>query len=108
MPEILRFKDTRELEAFLLKDLKDCVNLGEYKRSEIGLIYDDKVYGPGQFAYDKRALPKGILDRLEASGSRLPGSQKMFGQRRCMTSPRTGYPSSAFTAPKAWILTWSI
>jgi len=68
VPEILRFKDTRELEAFLLKDLKDCVNLGEYKRSEIGLIYDDKVYGPGQFAYDKRALPKGILDRLEASG----------------------------------------
>jgi superfamily I DNA/RNA helicase len=68
VPEILRFKGPRELEAFLLKDLKNCVNLGEYKKSEIGLIYDDKVYSPGRFAYDKRALPKGILDRLEASG----------------------------------------
>jgi hypothetical protein len=67
-PEILKFQDTRELEEFLLKDLKDCVNRGEYKRSEIGILYDDKVYGSDKFSYDNRALPMRLHRRLEASG----------------------------------------
>ena len=36
VPEILKFQGTQELEDFLVKDLKDCVNRGEYKRSEMG------------------------------------------------------------------------
>jgi hypothetical protein len=68
VPEILKFQNTRELEEFLLKDLKDCINCGEYKRSEIGIIYDDKVYGWARFSYDNRALPMRLLRSLEASG----------------------------------------
>jgi len=67
-PEILKFQNNREIEEFLLKDLKDRVNSGEYKRSEIGIIYDDKVYGFDRFSYDNRALPMRLLDRLESSG----------------------------------------
>jgi superfamily I DNA/RNA helicase len=67
-PEILKFQDIVEIENFLLKDLKDCVQGGEYKRSETGIIYDDKVYGPDRFSYDNRALPMRLLRSLEASG----------------------------------------
>lgn len=31
VPEILKFQGTQELEEFLVKDLKDCVNRGEYR-----------------------------------------------------------------------------
>jgi hypothetical protein len=68
IPEVLKFQDTRELEDFMLKDLKDNVNQGEYKRSEIGIIYDDKVYDADRFSYDNRALPMRLLRNLEASG----------------------------------------
>jgi hypothetical protein len=67
-PEILKFRDTGELEYFLLKDLKECLHQGEYKRSETGIIYDDKVYGPDRFSYDNRALPMRLLRSLEGSG----------------------------------------
>jgi len=67
-PEIRKFRDTRALENFMLKDLKECVQGGEYKRSETGIIYDDKVYGPERFAYDNRALPMRLLRSLEGSG----------------------------------------
>ena len=67
-PEFLKFHDTRELENFLLKDLKECVQRGEYKRSETGIIYDDKVYGPDRFSYDNRALPMRLLRSLEGAG----------------------------------------
>jgi hypothetical protein len=67
-PEVLRFQDTGELENFLLKDLKGCVQRGEYRRSETGIIYDDKVYGSDRFSYDNRALPMRLLSSLEASG----------------------------------------
>jgi superfamily I DNA/RNA helicase len=67
-PEILKFRDTGELENFLLKDLKECVQGGEYKRSETAIIYDDKVYGPDRFSYDNRALPMRLLRSLEGAG----------------------------------------
>jgi UvrD-like helicase C-terminal domain/Nuclease-related domain/AAA domain len=67
-PEILKFRDSGELEAFLLKDLMECLRRGEYKRSETGIIYDDKVYGPDRFSYDNRALPMRLLRSLEGSG----------------------------------------
>jgi hypothetical protein len=67
-PEILQFPDTEALEAFLLKDLKQGVGGGEYKRSETAIIYDDKVYGPDRFSYDNRALPMRLLRGLETAG----------------------------------------
>jgi hypothetical protein len=67
-PEVLRFRDAGELESFLLDDLKGCVQRGECKRSETGIIYDDKVYGSDRFSYDNRALPMRLLRSLEASG----------------------------------------
>jgi hypothetical protein len=68
LPEIRQFRDLSEIEAFLVDDLKRSVELDSYKRSEIAVIYDDKVYGPSRFAYDNRALPMRILRSLEASG----------------------------------------
>jgi len=67
-PEICKFEDTQTLENFLLKDLKECVQGGEYKRSETAIIYDDKVYGPDRFSYDNRALPMRLLRNLEGAG----------------------------------------
>jgi hypothetical protein len=67
-PEILKFRDTEDLETFVLKDLMGCLHRGEYKRSETGIIYDDKVYGPDRFSYDNRALPMRLLRSLEGAG----------------------------------------
>jgi len=67
-PELHKFPDTGELESFLIRDLKECVQRGEYKRSQAGIIYDDKVYGPDRFSYDNRALPMRLLRSLEVSG----------------------------------------
>jgi hypothetical protein len=68
VPEILKFRNTEEIERFLLKDLKECVQGGEYKRSETAIIYDDKVYGPDRFSYDNRALPMRLFRSLEGAG----------------------------------------
>jgi len=67
-PELHRFKNREELDDFLVKDLDECIAQREYKRSEIAVIYDDKVYGPDRFAYDNRELPMRILNKLETSG----------------------------------------
>ncbi|MCU0597596.1 MAG: ATP-binding domain-containing protein [Desulfobacterota bacterium] len=67
-PEIIKFRDTEALEAFLLNDLKECFREGEYKRSETAILYDDKVYGPDRFSYDNRALPMRLLRSLERAG----------------------------------------
>jgi ATP-dependent exoDNAse (exonuclease V) beta subunit len=68
LPELRQFRNLEEIEAFLTDDLKRCIEEEGYKRSEISVIYDDKVYGPGRFAYDNRALPMRILNKLETSG----------------------------------------
>jgi hypothetical protein len=67
-PELLKFRDTRDLEEFLAKDLKASVNRAEYKRSEIAIIYDDKIYLSDRFSYDNRALPMRLLRSLEDAG----------------------------------------
>jgi superfamily I DNA/RNA helicase len=67
-PELHRFKNHEELNDFLIKDLNECISVGEYKRSEIAIIYDDKVYGADSFAYDNRSLPVHILKKVEISG----------------------------------------
>jgi len=67
-PELHRFKNHEELDDFLIQDLNKCIDKGEYKRSEIAIIYDDKVYGPDGFAYDNRELPMRILNNLQLTG----------------------------------------
>jgi hypothetical protein len=67
-PELRRFKNHEESDEFLIRDLSSCIASGEYKRSEIAIIYDDKVYGPDRFAYDNRELPMRILNKLQLAG----------------------------------------
>ena len=64
-PILLPFPNLEAIELFLVKDLRAWIKGGDYKRSEIAIIYDDKIYGPEQFAYDNRALPMGIFKKLE-------------------------------------------
>jgi hypothetical protein len=67
-PEILEFKDSQNIEDFLIIDLKRRLQTGEFKRSETAIIYDDKVYGPDRFSYDNRALPMRLFRSLEGAG----------------------------------------
>jgi hypothetical protein len=68
LPELRHFPTLDKIEGFLTDDLRRCIEREGYRRSEIAIIYDDKVYGPSNFAYDNRALPMRILKNLEASG----------------------------------------
>jgi hypothetical protein len=67
-PLLRPFPNLEAIEVFLVKDLRAWINRGDYKRSEIAIIYDDKIYGSAQFAYDNRALPMGIFKQLEDAG----------------------------------------
>ena len=67
-PELKLFKSLEEIEAFLPQDISASIDRDEYKRSEIAVIYDDKVYGPDRFTYDNRALPMRLLNNLESFG----------------------------------------
>jgi len=67
-PLIRAFGSAEAIEDFLIGDLVEAVATGEYKRSEIALIYDDKVYGGERFAYDNRALPMRLLNILDEAG----------------------------------------
>lgn len=67
-PEIRQIEKMEDLEGFLVEDIFASIEEEEFKRSEIAVIYDDKVYGSEQFSYDNRALPMRILTRLESSG----------------------------------------
>ena len=62
----------KRLKPFYPRDISRAIDDEEYKRSEIAVIYDDKVYGPDRFTYDNRALPMRILNSLESSG--IPAS----------------------------------
>jgi len=68
VPELRRFSGHDEIEGFLVKDLRESIEEQEYKRSEVGVLYDDKIYGPDGFAYDNRALPMRIIKRMEDAG----------------------------------------
>lgn len=67
-PQLLRFSDLDEIEAFLETDIRRRISGGEYQRSEIAVIYDDKTYGAGSFAYDGRDYPCRLRRRLEEAG----------------------------------------
>ena len=67
-PELRQFQNSDDVEDFLIRDLTESIEGGEYRRSEIGIIYDDKVYGLDRFAYDNRAIPMRLLQRLDRAG----------------------------------------
>ncbi len=71
-PEIKRFKNFGEIETFLTRDISRSIEDEGFKRSEIAVIYDDKVYGQDRFTYDNRALPMRVLNSLESYG--IPAS----------------------------------
>jgi superfamily I DNA and RNA helicase len=68
VPLLCRFPNHDAIETFLANDIKEQVKKGEYKRSEIAIIYDDKIYGSKRFTYDNRAIPMGVLKKLESAG----------------------------------------
>jgi superfamily I DNA/RNA helicase len=67
-PEILRFENESALEEFLVTDIREQHKLGEFKMSEIAILYDDKVYGPAGFRYERKGFPGQILKKLESAG----------------------------------------
>jgi hypothetical protein len=67
-PQLLQFNDLDEIEAFLESDIQQRISAGEYQRSEIAVIYDDKTYGSGSFVYDRRDFPRRLRRRLEEAG----------------------------------------
>lgn len=67
-PEMHALRNVQEMEDFLVRDIRESADQEEYRRSEIAIIYDDKIYRPERFDYDNRALPMRILRRLETAG----------------------------------------
>ncbi len=67
-PQLARFQDLNEIEAFLSADVQKQIASGEYRRSEICIIYDDKTYSPEAFTYDSRDLPHRLKRCLEKAG----------------------------------------
>lgn len=68
IPLLKPFRSIEHIEQFLVRDIEESMGAGEFKRSEIALIYDDKVYSSEGFAYDNRALPMRLLRRLDEAG----------------------------------------
>jgi len=68
VPLLRRFPNLEAMENFFITDLLEKMKLGNYKKSEIAVIYDDKIYGRERFAYDNRALPMGIFKKMERAG----------------------------------------
>jgi hypothetical protein len=67
-PRLMQFEDHEAMEGFVVSGIRDWLTQEEYRRSEIGIIYDDKVYGPETFTYDTRELPQRLLGKMEAAG----------------------------------------
>jgi superfamily I DNA/RNA helicase len=71
-PRLQHCDNYEALQQFLIEDIQDQLKREEYKRSEIAVIYDDKVYraeeGPIQFQHAKKEEVRRLSERLEASG----------------------------------------
>lgn len=71
-PRLEACEDYDALVDFLATEIKGHITRQEYKRSEIAVIYDDKVYvdfdGPVQFDYANKGAIRHIYERLEAAG----------------------------------------
>ncbi|MGC1404421.1 MAG: 3'-5' exonuclease, partial [Thermodesulfobacteriota bacterium] len=68
VPELPRFRTREEVEDFILKEILNLLKLGECRRSEIAILYDDKLYGPEGFSYQGKEVPRRILKKLESAG----------------------------------------
>jgi hypothetical protein len=67
-PELRKCSDYGKLENFVIDDISKQIEQGEFKRSEIAIIYDDKAYGPQGFQYDPSHAPGELVAELEAAG----------------------------------------
>jgi len=67
-PELKQFPGPRQVEDFVIEDISKQIKQGEFKRSEIAVIYDDKSYGPEGFQYDPSHAPGELVAKLEAAG----------------------------------------
>jgi len=67
-PRVLDFESEEAVLEYLGRDLQEISSRGEYRRSEIGIIYDDKQYEGDGFTYARRGLPERILESLESLG----------------------------------------
>jgi hypothetical protein len=67
-PQLLQLQDQGGIENFLVTDIKKQIAAGEYRRSEIAIIYDDKSYGSETFSYGDREHPRRIRKKLEQAG----------------------------------------
>jgi hypothetical protein len=68
LPELRRCRDLEDLTNFLIDDIGKNILQGEYKKSELAIIYDDKQYTAEGFRYDARDLPRVILAGMEGAG----------------------------------------
>ncbi len=67
-PELPRFRTRDEMEGFILKEILDLIKLGECRRSEIAILYDDKLYSHDGFKYQGKEIPRQLLKKLESAG----------------------------------------
>ena len=56
------------MERFLVQDLDRSISANGYARSQVAVLYDDKIYDSDRFGYDNRALPMRVLMKLEGAG----------------------------------------
>jgi len=69
-PEIIRFESQDKLEDYLIQDIREQLHRSEYRRSEIGILYDDKIYGADHFKYEGKESTARMVQK--AGDSRHP------------------------------------
>ena len=67
-PQMPAYGEEGEVERFLERDIRELTERGEFKRSEIAVLYDDKVYEPGKFRYAGKEYPVRLRRVLEGAG----------------------------------------
>ncbi len=71
-PRLQQCESYEAILQFMIDGIQGQLKRKEYKRSEIAIIYDDKVYqankGPTQFHHAKKEVIQRLSERLEASG----------------------------------------
>ena len=67
-PELIRFEFQEKLEDYLIQDILDQLHHGEFRRSEIGILYDDKIYEADQFKYEGKGAAARLFQKLETAG----------------------------------------
>jgi hypothetical protein len=67
-PGIIRFDSQDKLEDYRIQDIQDQLHHGEFRRSEIGFLYDDKIYGADEFKYVGKETSARLLQKLETAG----------------------------------------